>query len=128
MICLNATFFRSVSSTVLGLSTSKQVWFSLGKEFSDQFVSRRTILRNQLHNIRKYSDPMIVYLHHIKEITDSLVAINEHVSELDLMTYTLNGVGREYDNFVISTQNRDVPFTFGALKSRLIQHKQWITS
>lgn len=42
--------------------------------------------------------------------------------------YTLNGVGREYDNFVVSTQNRDVPFTFNELRSRLIHHEQWLST
>lgn len=61
----------------------------------------------------------------IKEIVDALAAINEHIPESDLVMYGLNDVGREYDSFIISTQNRDLPITFAALKSRLIQHEQW---
>lgn len=71
---------------------------------------------------------MSVYLQRINELIDSLASINEHVPESDLIMYTLNGVGREYDNFVITAQNKDVPFSFGALRSRLIQHEQWLAS
>lgn len=80
MSCLNATFTPSVSSAIIGLSTSKQVWLSLAKNFSDQFVARKNLSRNQLHSIKRSSSSMSDYLLRLKEIADSLAAINEHVS------------------------------------------------
>lgn len=42
------------------------------------------------------------------------------------MMCILNGLGRDYDNFVISAYNREVSFTFAEIKARLLNHEQWI--
>ncbi|XP_026450662.1 uncharacterized protein LOC113350755 [Papaver somniferum] len=85
------------------------------------------MLQNQLINIRKGNSTILVYLYAIKTIVDSLATISEKVNESDLMVYILNGLGRAYDNFVISAQNRETSFTFVEIKPRSLSHEQWLT-
>ncbi|XP_026440696.1 uncharacterized protein LOC113339675 [Papaver somniferum] len=126
MSCLKATFTPSVSGNVLGLSTAQQIWYFLEVSFKNQFMARKTMLRNQLHGCKKGNSTVLVYLQNLKTIADSLAAIGEKVSESDLVMYVLNGLGREFDSFVISAQYTDVPFTFAERKPRLLNHEQWL--
>lgn len=48
------------------------------------------------------------------------------MSNSDIIIHVLNGLGREYNNFVISAHNREVTLTFGEIKARLINHQQWM--
>ncbi|XP_026429243.1 uncharacterized protein LOC113325254 [Papaver somniferum] len=84
------------------------------------------MLHNQLSGVRKGNLSILVYLHNVKSLGDSLAAIGERVSETFLTMYVLNGLGRAYDNFVISANNRETPFTFAELKPRLMNHEQWL--
>lgn len=84
------------------------------------------MLRGQLHGLGRGNQSICVYLHTMRTIADALAAINERVSNSDLTMYALNGLGREYDNFVISAQNRETPFTFAELKARFLNHAQWL--
>lgn len=45
-----------------------------------------------------------------------------------LCMHVLNGLGREFDNFVIAAQNREHPFTFAELNPRLLNHEQWLVA
>ncbi|XP_026419753.1 uncharacterized protein LOC113315711 [Papaver somniferum] len=121
-----ATFTDSVSGDVLGLSSARQIWELLEINFRIQFMARKNMLRNQLHNFKKGNLTILVYLHNVKNIADSLAAIGEKVSDIDLVMYVLNGLGREFDTFVIAAQNRENLFSFTELKPRLLNHEQWL--
>ncbi|XP_026443507.1 uncharacterized protein LOC113343582, partial [Papaver somniferum] len=124
--CMKATFTDSVSGDILGLSTAREIWEFLEVTFKSQFMARKSMLRNQLHNVKKGNMTILVYLQNIKTIADSLAAIGERVSNSDLTMYVLNVLGRDYDNFVVAAHNRKVPYTFAELKPRLLNHEQWL--
>ncbi|XP_026420737.1 uncharacterized protein LOC113316800 isoform X2 [Papaver somniferum] len=124
--CMKATFIYSVSGDVLGLSTAMEIWAYLEITFRSQLMARKSMLKNQLHNIKKGNLTILVYLQNIKTIADSLAAIGEKMSDSDLVMYVLHGLGREFDTFVVAAQNRETPFTFAELKPRLLNHEQWI--
>lgn len=124
--CFNATFTRSVSSGTFGLTTSKQYWDYLRYEFTDQFAARRSLLRGQLQTIRRGNLSVTEYLNNLKEIIDNLAAINDRVSDEDIVMYTLNGLGRDFTQFVITAQHRETPYKFVELHSRLVHHEQWM--
>ncbi|XP_026435166.1 uncharacterized protein LOC113332880 [Papaver somniferum] len=84
------------------------------------------MLRTQLHGIKKGNQSIVVYIQKIKTIADSLAAIGEKVSDADLMMFVMNGLSSDYDMFVVSSQNRETPYTFGELKARLLSHEQFL--
>ncbi|RZC62572.1 hypothetical protein C5167_024320 [Papaver somniferum] len=124
--CFKATFTDTISGDVLGLSSATEIWIYLETSFRNQFSARRNMLHNQLSGIRKGNLSILVYLQTIKTLADSLAVIGERVSEADLTMCVLNGLSRTYDNFVISANNRETPFTFAELKPRLLNHEQWL--
>ncbi|XP_026383551.1 uncharacterized protein LOC113279050 [Papaver somniferum] len=126
--CMKTTFTDSISGDVLGLVTAREIWSFLEVNFQSQFMARKNLLKNQLHNLKKGNMTILMYLHNVKTIVDNLAAMGERVSNSDLVMSVLNGLGREFDSFVVDAQNRDVPFTFAELKPRLLNHKQWVLS
>ncbi|KAI3935864.1 hypothetical protein MKW92_042353 [Papaver armeniacum] len=124
--CLNSTFSDSLSCSVLGCTTAAEVWSYLTKEFSNQFSARRSMLRGQLQTIKRGARIVAEYVQEVKSISDSLAAINDKVGESDIVMYVLNGLGRDYDNFVISIHNRETPISFADLKAKVLTHEQWL--
>ncbi|XP_026419387.1 uncharacterized protein LOC113315308 [Papaver somniferum] len=124
--CLKATFTSTISGDVLSLTTSREIWEFLESCFQTQYRARKNMLRAQLFGIKRGNLNILVYLQKIKSITDSLAAIGEKVNDSDLIMHVLNGLGREYDTFIISAQNKDNPYTFSELKARLLTHEQWL--
>lgn len=123
---LKATFTSTISVDVLGLTTTREIWDFLESSFKTQYRARKNMLRAQLFGMKKGNLNVLVYLQKIKTIAYSLAAIGENISDSDLIMHVINSLGREYDNFVISVQNRDTPYTFGELKARFLTHEQWL--
>lgn len=69
---------------------------------------------------------MAEFLQEVKSISDSLAVINDKIPDPDIVMYVLNGLGRDYDNFVIFIQNRENPLSFGDLKEKILTHEQWL--
>lgn len=69
---------------------------------------------------------MAEFLQEVKSISDSLAVINYKIPDPDIVMYVLNGLGRDYDNFVIFIQNRENPLSFGDLKEKILTHEQWL--
>ncbi|KAI3985517.1 hypothetical protein MKX01_033831 [Papaver californicum] len=124
--CLNETFTNTISTDVLGCATSAEVWSYLSKKIQNTFSARKSLLRNSLFNIKRGSKTISDFLQEIKYITDSLAAINEPVSSSDMNMHILNGLGSVYNDFVVAVQTRDTELSFADLKSRLINHEQWL--
>lgn len=78
------------------------------------------MLRNQIFNMKRGSDSVSDYVQKIKGIIVSLCVIGIRVFDSDIVMHVLNGLEREFDNFVISVQNRDVDLSFNKLKSRIL--------
>ncbi|XP_026428256.1 uncharacterized protein LOC113324142 [Papaver somniferum] len=111
--------------TVNGVETINQEWVSW-RNFRTQYLAIKNMLRAQLHGIKKGNQSVVVYLQNIKTITDSFAAIGAKVSNEDLMMFVMNGLSSDYDVFVISSQNRETPYTFGELKEKLLSHEQFL--
>ncbi|RZC90540.1 hypothetical protein C5167_029674 [Papaver somniferum] len=103
--CFNATFSPPIAIAVLGCTTAVEVWSYLNTKFQNQFPARKSLLRNQLYNMRRGSKSVGDYLQEVKAITDSLAAINEPVSESDITMHVLQGLGKDYHDFVVAIQN-----------------------
>ena len=64
------------------------------------------------------------YLRHIKSVADSLAAIKSLVSDLELIQYTLNVLGSEYDNFVDNLSFMPGDITLDEVRTRLLFHER----
>lgn len=84
------------------------------------------MLKGRLQSVKRGNRSVTEYLQEVKSISDSLASIKERVVDGDLVMYVLNGLGRDYDNFVISVQNRENPLSFADLKAKLATHEQWL--
>lgn len=84
------------------------------------------MLRGRLQSVKRGSRSITEYLQEVKSIPDSLAAIKERVVDSDLVMYVLNGLGRDYDNFVVAVQNRENELSFADLKAKLTTHEQWL--
>ncbi|XP_043721002.1 uncharacterized protein LOC122668512 [Telopea speciosissima] len=122
--CINATLSEFLSSHILGLHSAKQVWDALAELFYQQSTARKSYLRSELHSINKGSSTITEYLHKVKSLADSLAAIDERVKDSDLVTHTLNGLGPDYLNFVITIENLNPPIAFTELRAKLLTHEQ----
>ncbi|KAI3888569.1 hypothetical protein MKW92_024743 [Papaver armeniacum] len=124
MSCLNATLDETISRGIIGLSTARQIWVHLERLFTQQFSAKKSLLRSQLHSIKRGNKSISSYFNELKVITDSLAAIGERVDESDVVMYALMGLGKEYRQFVITAQNRDIGFSLSEIMSRLLHHEQ----
>lgn len=118
--CLSATFIWFVSKYILGSNTYQQIWDYLATSFSNQFVARKSMLRNHLFNMKKK-----VWFNSCLSLKDLgncwlFICYWRKISDSDLVIHALTGLTREFDNFVVLVQIRDMSLTFNELKSILI--------
>lgn len=84
------------------------------------------MLRGQLQTIKRGVHSVSEFIQEVKGITDSLAAIKEKVADADIVMHILNGLGRDYDKFVIVIHNRETQISFADLKAKLLTHEQWL--
>lgn len=123
-VCINTILTESLSSQLLGLKTEKEAWDTLEQLYQQQSTARKSYILKELQIAHKGINTINVYLHRIKSISDSLGAINERTKDIDLVHYTLNGLGPEYGPFVTTIEHRSSPNTFSELRSSLLTQKQ----
>ena len=97
---------------------------TLEQLYQQQSTARKSYILKELQSAHKGINTINVYLHRIKSISDSLGAINERIKDIDLVHYTLNGLGPEYGPFVTTIEHRSPSITFSELRSSLLTHEQ----
>ena len=98
-----ATIFKDNLTDVRELPHSLSAWQRLESRFNIASLARCTDLQHMLTNLTKLkSQSMDDYLHSLKTLADSLPATQAAVSDIDLIQYTVNGLGANYDSFVDS--------------------------
>jgi len=66
------------------------------------------------------------YLHQIKSIVDSLAAIKSPISDLQLIQYTLIGLGSDYGNFVANLSFLDGGIIFNEFRTCLLFYEHHV--
>ncbi|XP_010437411.1 PREDICTED: uncharacterized protein LOC104721185 isoform X2 [Camelina sativa] len=93
--------FGTLSEEVLGhvhnISTARDIWLALAKNFNKSSVAREFSLRRSLQLLSKKEKSLSTYCHEFKTICDSLSSIRKPVDESMKIFGFLNGLGREYD-------------------------------
>ncbi|KAL5707576.1 hypothetical protein ACHQM5_018465 [Ranunculus cassubicifolius] len=106
MIWLNATIHESVLPYTIGCCSSKQLWDLMEKRFANLSQAHIHQLKFKLQNLQKGESSISTYLQTIKSVADALAAAGSPLSDADLVSYTLNGLSKEFEVFVTSIRVR----------------------
>jgi hypothetical protein len=100
---------------VIGQKSAKGVWDTLEKLFTSFSRSNILSLKRELHNIKKNSDSVNVYMQKIKECKDKLEAIGVFVEDEELLHIVLDGLPTEFYPFCLAMRTRNDSIGFEEL-------------
>lgn len=124
---INATLSEPVFTQVVGLSTSREVWNYLQRNFSQHSLANTTHLHFQLLSTSKGTKTISEYLQHTKSLADALAAINEPVSNGDLITSILRGLGQDFAMLITAIINFPPLPVFSDLRAQLLSFESQFT-
>ncbi|KAG9444531.1 hypothetical protein H6P81_015871 [Aristolochia fimbriata] len=115
---------------LLGLTTAHTMWVSLEQAYASSLHSRVLQLRLELQNLKRGTLSILEYLERGKSIADNLSAAGQPVDQEDLVAYILNGLGSEYEPFIMSVTARTDPLSLESLQSMLLsqEHRLNVTT
>jgi gag-polypeptide of LTR copia-type len=122
-----AWIFNSISQSILAqvinCNSSFQLWLKLQQIHGSQSLERVLELKLQLQTSKKGGSSCAQYIQHMQSIADCLRSIGSDVSEDDLILYTLQGLGSDYENFVTAVSLRSRSLSMPELQSLLFSHE-----
>jgi predicted transposase YbfD/YdcC len=101
-------YWLSVSmsdSTIVHIQDAKspkQAWDTLVKMYNINTQARKMQLKQELHNLQKNKMNISDYSTMVKNLANALASIGTPVDDEDLVAVTLNGLGKDYNQFCIS--------------------------
>jgi hypothetical protein len=104
----------------------KQAWDTLVKMYSTNTQARKMQLKQELHNLQKNKMNINDYSTKVKNLADALASIGAPVDDEDLVTVTLNGLGKDYSQFRTSIVVRETFPNFQDLITLLISEEMRI--
>jgi gag-polypeptide of LTR copia-type len=104
-------------------STSSQLWKYLTQLYNSQSLAKILEFKLKLQKIKKDNDTCAQYLQKIQSIADRLNSIGAPVSDQDLILYTLQGLGSEFESFVTALSLRQGSFSSIELHNLLLAHE-----
>ncbi|KAJ3691742.1 hypothetical protein LUZ61_020906 [Rhynchospora tenuis] len=127
---IRSSLSDSVMAQVVSCSTTKELWHTLQQYFASTSRARLTDLRRQIQTAHKGDASCSTYLQQLKTVADELAFIGAPVSEDELVSYTINGLGIDYNSIVaaVNTASRSAPFSFSDLRGLLLGHEALLKS
>ena len=103
---ISSTLSPLVLALIVGCASAVEVWKVLENRFSS--VSRSNImnLKSELHNLKKGSDTVDVYLQKIKVVKDKLLAVGITFDDEELLHIAIKGLPKEYNAFRSAIRTR----------------------
>ncbi|KAF6149562.1 hypothetical protein GIB67_003710 [Kingdonia uniflora] len=96
---ITATISEEALGTVVGITTSNDVWNALANAYSQNSQAREFELLFKLQEKKKDSTPLYVYLTEFKSTCDQLNAIEKPVPDPNKVFWLLSGLGPRYESF-----------------------------
>ncbi|CAH9130987.1 unnamed protein product [Cuscuta epithymum] len=122
---LFATLSRDMLVEVHDIRYSALIWERLETRFMAESIARSIELKRMLNTLKKKeSQSMDDYLHEIKNLADSLACINSAVSNRELLTATVQGLGKEYESLITTITLFPDSFTVDSLHPQLLALEQ----
>ena len=116
---ISSTLSPSMLALTIGCATTIEVWKVLENRFSSVSRSHIMNLKSELHNLKKVSDTVDVYLQKIKVVRDKLLAVGVIVDEEELLHIAIKGLPKEYNAFRSAIRTRSTQLGFDELATML---------
>ncbi|XP_074361424.1 uncharacterized protein LOC141701687 [Apium graveolens] len=97
---LLSSLSEAVLAQVVGLTTTRDAWIALDRQFASKSRARIMQLRRELQTMRKGSKSMQQFFSHAKQLADSLAASGYPIVTSDLQQIILVGLDSSYDPIV----------------------------
>ena len=110
---ISSTLSPSVLALTVGCASAIEVWKVLENRFSSVSRSHIMNLKSELHNLKKGSDTVDVYLQKIKVVRDKLLAVGVIVDDEELLHIVIKGLPKEYNAFRSAIKTRSTQGLFG---------------
>lgn len=122
---MRTSLTETIQAQVVSCNTTAELWSSLTQIFSATSRAQLTDLRRQLQTTSKGASSYSEYLQRMRQISDELAFIRSPLTDDDLVSSVLNGLGAEYNPFVIAvtTASRHSPLSFADLHGLLLSHE-----
>ena len=124
MYWLSISISDSMIVHIQDASTPKEAWDTLSKMYSTNTQARKMQLKQELHNVQRESMSINDYHMKVKKIADALASIGSPVEDDDLVSVTLNGLGKDNAQFRTSISVRENFPDFEELIALLISEEQ----
>jgi hypothetical protein len=107
---------------VTGAASAKAAWKALEDTFKAQSVGRKSVLRQQLKELRrKKTEDVLIYISRAEILRTELKdACNESIPDDAFIHYVLDGLGSAYREFVRKYRYGNETLTLQELKNRLL--------
>ena len=99
MYWLSVSVLDSMIVHIQDAKMPKEAWDTLVKMYNTNTTARKTHLQQKLHNVHKNKLNINEYSMKVKGLADSLGSTRASIDDEDLVSVTLNGLGREYTQF-----------------------------
>ena len=114
-----STLSPSVLALTVGCATAIEVWKVLENRFSSISRSHIMNLKSELHNLKKGSESVDVYLQKIKVVRDKLLAVGVIVDDEELLHIAIKGLLKEFNAFRSAIRTRSTQLSFDELSTLL---------
>ena len=112
MYWLYVSVLDSMIVHIKDVETPKETWDTLVKLYITNTTARKMQLKQELHNVQRNNLSINEYSLKVKGLADSLGLIGEPIDDEDLVSMSLNGLGREYAQFQTSIGVRETSLIF----------------
>ena len=116
----------SVLALTVGCAFAMEVWKVLENRFSSVSRSHFMNLKSELHDLKKGSDTVDVYLQKIKVVRDKLLAVEVIVDDEELLHIAIKGLPKEYNAFKSAIRTRSTQLGFDELSTMLNAEKEFL--
>ncbi|GKV11134.1 hypothetical protein SLEP1_g22416 [Rubroshorea leprosula] len=106
---INGTLSEEVLGLAVGLETSAEIWNALEEAFAHSSQEQEFQLNQSMTTMRKGNDSIHKYIRKFKTTCDELAAIGKPVPDKNKVFWLLQGLGKEYENFVTTMLKPPVP-------------------
>ena len=123
---ISSTLSPTVLALTVGCASAVEVLKVIENRFSSVSTSHILNLKSELHNLKKGSDTVDVYLQKIKVVRDKLLAVEVIVDDEELLHIAIKGLPKEYNAFKSAIRTRSTQLGFDELSTMLNAEKEFL--
>lgn len=113
---------------VIGVTSSRDLWTTLERVYSNQSSERTQNLRDSLRQLKKGTSTVSDFAKKFKSLCDQLTAIGYPVDSMDKTHWFLCGLGPAFETFSTAQRAVQPPPSFVDLVSRAEGHELFLVS